>query len=163
MNLQFYFEKLKESEEYKKFIKENPKASPCFIFFSLDKKGVDNKQQFDFLAGKKILRFHFENNSHIEEINIKDSQPSKKLLLNYNLDFDELEDKILDRMEKEGVKKDIQKMMLLIQNIEGKDTITAIIFVSGMGLLKSKIDAKSLNILEFENKSFFDMFKVVRK
>ena len=48
MNFQFYLEKLKKSDEYKKFIRENPGAYFCSGFFSIDKTGNDNKQHFDF-------------------------------------------------------------------------------------------------------------------
>jgi len=54
MNLQFYFEKLHHSEEFKKFIKENPKAYFCSGFVVIDKEKNENKIHLDyFVPGKK--------------------------------------------------------------------------------------------------------------
>jgi len=78
MNPQFYLEKLKNSEEFEKFKKENPSAFLCSAFFSIDKsggnkslttsskrgqsKGKDNKQHFDFFNEGKIFSFQVEDN-----------------------------------------------------------------------------------------------------
>ena len=49
MNLQFYVEKLKNSDVFKNFMKAHPDAFPCSGFFIIDKTGKEgNKQHFDF-------------------------------------------------------------------------------------------------------------------
>ncbi len=75
MNIQFYYEKLQNSKEYQKFVKENPKAFLCSGFFIIDKKGSENKQHFDFyciLPSNKLptcsrsqINKNFFNDNHV--------------------------------------------------------------------------------------------------
>ena len=60
MNLQFYIEKLFNSEEFAKFKKQNPKGFFCSGFFAIDKKGKDNKQHIDYFSDGKIESFQIE-------------------------------------------------------------------------------------------------------
>jgi len=52
MNLSTHLKKLKSSEQFKRFIKENPKAFLCSGFFVIDKEGTDNKKHFDSLMSE---------------------------------------------------------------------------------------------------------------
>jgi len=57
MNLQFYLDKVKNSKEFKKFIKENPDAFLTSGFFVIDKTGKEkDKYHLDyFISSKKEM------------------------------------------------------------------------------------------------------------
>lgn len=100
MNLQFYLEKLENSEVFKNFMKRNPNAFLCSGFFVIDKQGKDNKQHFDFFVP--------ENNSGKSDINTKPATPpppnhniSKNLRVNDKLknSLSDKNNKIADNQE----------------------------------------------------------------
>src|SRR3989344_9377827 len=52
MNIQFFLEKLKGSDEFKKFKKENPKAylTSCFITLDIEGREKNNQYHIDFFV-----------------------------------------------------------------------------------------------------------------
>lgn len=162
MNFQFYFEKLKNSEEFKKFIEENPKAFLCSAFFSIDKTGNDNQQHFDFF-NDKIFSFQLESNCRKVPLeNYGDKIPTQ-VSSDHDFEFKDIEDIIGGKIKKEGIKNEIQKILLSLQNIEGMDYLVGTVFISGLGMIKIKIDPDKMLLTDFEKKSFFDMIKVLKK
>lgn len=162
MNLQFYFEKLRASEIFKKFMKENPSAFFCSGFFSQDFNGQDNKQHFDFCVGEKIFSFEVENNC-IKKENQNLGGELQRVSEEVNFDFNEIENLIREKMRQENIKNKLQKILLSLQNFNGKDFLIATVFISGLGILKFDIDILKKEITKFEKKSFFDMMKIFRK
>ena len=162
MNLQFYLEKLHASEEYKKFMEENPDAYLCSGFFVIDKTGTDNKQHFDFLAPskKKIFSFQLEEGMRIVPVEIFKEIPGKIDALDF--EFEDVERAIERKMRGEGINKKIQKILLSLQRIDGKNFLIGTIFISGFGLVKVNIDVSEIKIVLFEKKSFFDMVRRVK-
>ena len=165
MNLQFYLEKLLASNEFKKFKKENKEAYLCSGFFSIDRQGKDNQQHLDFYipSNKKMFSFQLEKGFELVPLENYDGRAPEKLSEKIELDFDEIENLIIDKMKDENVNKQIQKLLLSLQSLEGKNFIIGTIFTSGMGLLKITIDLSENKIINFEQKSFFDMFKIIKK
>lgn len=165
MNLQFYLEKLFESAKYKEFKSKNPKAYFCSGFFSIDKQGNDNQQHIDFYEPLKKNLFTFQLEKSIEQRKLEDYDKRTPNEIKENLDFElnEIERMIKRRMELEKINKEIQKLLLSLQNKEGKNYIVGTIFISGMGILKINIDLDEKKITEFEKKTFFDMMKIIRK
>jgi len=164
MNLQFYFEKLLKSQEFKKFEKENPKAYLCSAFFIIDKEGKDNKVHFDFFTpDKKIISFHTENEIKKEEMENLNNMVQEKISQISSMDFNDIESLVSKRMEKNGIPNKIQKIILSIQNYKGKEILSGTVFISAMGMIKIQIDLKKGEITEFEKKSFMDILNVVKK
>ena len=164
MNLQFYLKKLQNSEELKKFKKENPKAYLCSAFFIIDKEGKDNKIHFDFFVPEgKITSFQMENGIKIEEMENLNNVAQEKISQISNIDFEEIESMISKKMEKEKVGSKIQKIILSLQNYKGKEILSGTVFISMMGMIKIQIDLKEKKIVEFEKKSFMDILNVVKK
>lgn len=165
MNFQFYLEKLFDSEEFKKFKKENKDAYLCSGFFSIDRQGKDNQQHFDFYvpSNKKMFSFQLEKEFEIVPLENYGEMIPEKLSEKINFDFDEIEDIIINKMKEENVNKQVQKLLLSLQSLEGKNFIIGTIFISGMGLLKVTIDLSENKIINFEKKSFLDMFKIIKK
>jgi len=168
MNSQFLLEKLKASDEFKKFKKENPNAYLCSGFFIIDfaEKNPQNKYHFDFYvpSNKKIFSFELENGIKLVEIEKNNNEPIlKKVSMRNHFDFDKIKEKIMTEMELKKIKNKIQKMIFSLQNSEGEDFLLGTIFISGLGLIRVDVDITENKITEFEKKSFFDMLKIVKK
>lgn len=167
MNFQFYIEKLKESEEYKKFIKQNPKAYLCSGFFVIDieAKDKEDKQHLDFYIPEKneIISFQLEENCKKVPVEQKNTQKLSKLNEKINLDFDEVIEEINKKFEKENIKNKIQKILFSLQNIKEKNLLIGTIFITNYGLVKLHFDIEKNKITEFEKKSFFDMLNFMKK
>jgi len=166
MNFQFYWEKLKESEEFKNFMKENPKAFPCSGFFTIDKEGKDNQTHIDFFlpSQKKIFSFKLQEEG-IEEVPmdlISDKTPERISLENIDFVFEEIENLILEEMKKQNIKNKMQKIMISLQNFEGKEILVCTVFISMLGILKIHVDLegdRKGEVTLFEKKSFFDIVR----
>lgn len=168
MNLQFYFEKLFGSEEFANFKKENPDCYLCGGFFVIDLenlKNPDNKSHLDFIvpSTNKMFSFNLEEGVKIVPIEQfdKDKIPGK-VKDNYNFDFEEFEDLIREKMQKENLKNKLQKIIVSLQHSENKDYLICTVFISGMGILKIHIGLPEMEIVLFEKHSFFDMIKVIK-
>ncbi len=168
MNLQFYLEKLRSSDSFKNFIKINPDAFLCSGFFVIDKQSggrdSNSQQHFDFFLPKenKIMSFQLETNQIVQIEPINDKIP-EKILLDYDFDFKDIEKMISEKIEKKGVKNKIQKILLSLQRVNKKDFLVGTIFISMLGMIKISIDISEKKIVDFEEKSFFDMFSILKK
>jgi hypothetical protein len=166
MNSHFLIEKLESSDEFGKFMEENPKAYLCSGFFVIDleNKEKGNQYHFDFYVPEKKATFSFELEDGIKLIPLeRDDKVMEKISMKEDFDFDEIEKKISTEMELKRIKNKIQKMIFSFQNINGEDFLLGTIFVSGMGMIKANINLKEKRITEFEKKSFFDMMKIIKK
>jgi len=164
MNFQFYVEKLKSSQEYKKFMKENKDAFPCSCFFLMDKAG-GAKQHIDFRIPStgKMISFALENEIEILPMDASDGKKMPKISLSHDFDFNDIEKLVLERMEQEGMKNKLQKMLLSMQNLNGKDFFSGTIFVSGLGLINMTLDITDMNITDFKKRSLLDMMTLFKK
>jgi hypothetical protein len=166
MNSQFLLEKLEDSEEYKKFMKENKDAYLCSAFFIIDfEQNPENKYHFDYYipSTKKTFSFEYENGIKLVPLERYDEKVLEKLSEKQHFDFDELYDKVKERMEEEKINNKMIKMIFSWQNFEGEDTLFGTIMLSGLALVKMVYNIKEDKITEFEKKSFFDMMKIVKK
>lgn len=164
MNFQFYVEKLKSSQEYKKFMKENKDAFPCSCFFLMDKAG-GAKQHIDFCipSSGKLISFALENGIEILPMESPGDKKIPPISLKHDFDFNDIEKLVLERMEQEGMKNKLQKMLLSMQNIKGKDSFSGTIFVSGLGLINMTLDIEDMNMTDFKKRSLLDMMTLFKK
>ena len=167
MNSEFLLEKLKDSSEYKTFVKENKDAYLCSGFFVIDmeNKETGNQYHFDFFVSesKKTFSFELENEIKLVPLERIDEKVLEKVAMKDNFNFDEIEKIISREMEFKKINNKIQKMIFSLQNVKGKDVLLGTIFVSGFGMLKVNLDLKDKRITDFEKKSFFDMLNIMRK
>jgi len=165
MNFQFYVEKLKNSDSFKEFIKENDDAFPASGFFIMefsDSKHPDNKQHFDYYipSENKMFSFKLEENCAKVPVELVDNNEFKPISLEHDFDFNEVVNIISKEMEKNNVKNKVQKILLSMQNKNGKDYLVGTVFISNFGLIKVNIDLDDMGVIHFEKKSFFDMLKI---
>ena len=168
MNFQFYLEKLYASPNFQQFKSENPDTYPCSGFFIIDRENPDsheNKQHFDYYVPgvKKMFSFQLEAGCEKIPIEMIEDKIPEKIAMNYNFDFNDVEKIIADKMNEEKITSKLQKILLSLQHLEGKDYLVGTIFISGLGMLKVHIEISEMKIILFEKKSFFDMIKVIKK
>lgn len=165
MNLQFYFEKLKDSSSYREFIEKNKDAyiGSCFLVIDIENSSL-NKQHFDYYLPKekKIFSFQCEQACNLVPVERVDEKIPEKLNLDFDIDFQKVEEMIVSKMDQEGIKNKIEKMLFSLQSNEGVVSLIGTVFISGLGLIKVLLDVKSMKLIEFEKKSFFNMLKVSR-
>ncbi|MCW8965884.1 MAG: hypothetical protein OQK82_04235 [Candidatus Pacearchaeota archaeon] len=164
-NFQFYLEKLYASEDFQKFREENKDAYLCSCFFVKDLEKNNDKQNFDFFipSTKKMFSFQIESNcERVPVENFGDKIP-EKVDDNHSFTFEEIEKLIVEKMEKENIKSKLQRILLSLQCKNGKDFLLGTVFISSMGMIKISIDLDKMNIVDFEKKSFLDMFRVSHK
>ncbi len=167
MNFQFFIEKLFDSEEFRKFKKENPESYPVGGFFSFDieNAGKDNKYSLDYFIPehKKLVSFKLEKVVEMFPITIQENQNFEKIGANYNFDFKEFEELIKKKMEENKINAKIQKILYSLQSLEGKDYLVGTVFISGFGLIQTNIEISKKEITRFEKKSFMDFLKITKK
>ena len=167
MNSHFLLEKLEDSDEFKKFKKENKDSFLCSGFFIMDleSKTPENKYHFDFYVPsiKKTFSFQLEDGVKLIELERFEENILKEVSMKDNFDFEEIKEMILKEMEEKKINNKIQKMIFSLQNQEGKDLLFGTIILSGLGLLKMTFDISEKKVDDFEKKSFFDMMKIVKK
>lgn len=169
MNFQFYLEKLLASGEFEAFLKENPDAYLCSAFFAIDLENLkkpDNQFHFDYFVPSLKKMFSFQTEEEVSKVPLEGAvalQVPEKILRGCSFDFEEVENLIKDRMKTEKIKNKIQKILLSLQNKDGKDFLIGTIFISSMGLIKIQINLDEMKIGDFEKKSFFDMVNVFKK
>ena len=166
MNLQFYLEKLFASEKFESFKKENPEAYFCSGFFVIEENNKKaNKIHIDYFnpETKKIFSFQLEGDCEIVPIEQIPEKNPVKIPDNVEIDFDKVKEMVLKEMEIKKIKNKIQKILLSLQNKDGKNFLIGTIFISNLGLLKICVDLEENKIIDFEKKSFFDMLKIMKK
>ncbi|MBU2503477.1 MAG: hypothetical protein KJ879_00265 [Nanoarchaeota archaeon] len=170
MNLQFYFEKLNDSDAFKEFVKENSESYFCSGFFTIDFEGKDNQRHIDYYvpASKKIISFRLDSDASAiaqeSRADVEGDFPApEKLNSEIDFDFDEVQKIIREEVEKRSAGTKVNKILISLQKREGKDSLVCTVFVSHFGLLKINIDLKgkdgTLEIVSFEKKSLFDLVR----
>ncbi|MDP2628875.1 MAG: hypothetical protein Q8P15_03185 [Nanoarchaeota archaeon] len=165
MNFQFYVEKLKESEDYKKFVKEKKGAFPCSGFFLIDKEEKKDKQHFDFYIKEngKMFSFQLENNAEMTPVDVKEQKIPAQISLEHDFDFSDIEKMIEKKMEDEKMNNKIQKILLSLQNVEDRDYFMVTVFITQFGLINATIDIEKMEFKDFKKRNFFDMMNILGK
>ncbi|MEK6875086.1 MAG: hypothetical protein AABX30_00175 [Nanoarchaeota archaeon] len=160
MNIQFLLEKLYSSPEFEKFKKEYEDAYPCSGFFIIDLKGTEKKYHLDFYSPSlnKMFSFYLENGIELIPVETLGEGIPERILLNYSLDFDDIVKIIKKEINEREIKKSIEKILISLQNINGKDLLICTVFISNLGIIKANITPE-MEIIDFEKKSFFDFIR----
>jgi hypothetical protein len=164
MNIQFYFEKLHDSEEFQEFREKNPESYLCSGFFVIDKEGNDNKSHLDYFSPKdnRIISFQLESMNKVSMENLGNTVP-EEISSDIEFEFDEAENLIIQKMENENINSKVQKILFSLQKIGKDNFLVGTIFISMLGMVKVNINIKEMKITEFEKKSLLDFMKILRK
>lgn len=167
MKFQFYNEKLIDSLEYQKFRKEHPDAYPCSAFFAIDieNKGKNDKVHFDYWIPEFKKMYSFKVSGQVEFVNVEnfETKDYEKLSMNYDFDLKNVQQEIMDRMEKDEIKGTVQKLLFSLQKTKGVDYLLGTIFLNNMAMLKVTYSIADKKIVDIVKKSFLDMFKIIKK
>ena len=115
---------------------------------------------FYITSSKKLISFNLEN-MEILENDRSEGKPPEKLSLDFDFDFNDIEELISKKMEEEKINNKIQKLLFSLQNVEGRNVIIATVFISSLGLISALVDLENMEIKDFKKRSFFDMMKIV--
>lgn len=163
MDFQFYVEKLFSNEHFEKFKKENKGAFCSGAFFVIDKEGKDSKQHFDYWIEEfsKLVSFKLESGGEMIPVEVleKDFTP-QKIPMNLEIDFDDFEKQVLEKMNKGGINNKLQKILISVQMKDKKPFLLGTVFISMMGMIKVVYDLEKKDFEAFEKRSFLDIMKV---
>ena len=167
MKFQDIVSRLFESEDFQSFKEEKPDAFPCSGFFSIDVNEKDNKQHIDYFvpSENKVYSFKLEAGGERVPTEFQDDKKPEKVSLNHEFNFNEMKDLVTNAMSEKGMKNQIQKYLFSFQHSPetGRDYLLGTIFISGLALLKIKINLEKKKIESFEKKSFMQMMNVFKK
>jgi hypothetical protein len=165
MNLKFYMEKLRASESFKKFSKENPSAFFCSCFFSIDFAGDDNKAHLDYFIPETKQMFGFQLEKDCEKMPLEKQEGFLPEKLNEKINFElkDIEKILFDRMKEDKILDKVQKIFISLQRTNKKDMLVGTIFISAMGMITFQMELASKKIISFNKKSFMDFFRILKK
>ncbi len=163
MKIQPYVDKLNSSKEYADFTKENPDAFMAAGFFVIDFEQNNNIHQLDFYvpSKKKIAAFTLDDEVIVQMLDSMNDVEPEKLEPSVNVDLEELKGIVQDEMKNRGFSENINKMIAILQNVGDKKIWHVNCVLTGMHVLKSKIDDSDKSILEMDKKSMMDFVKKI--
>ncbi len=167
MKATHYIKKVKESEPFKEFMKEDPKAYLCSVFFVRDFSGNHNETQVDFYSPKKKAMVSFKVDKKVERIPINKKAETlthkkfvpKALNENVKMDIDEIKPTLVDEMRNREMTYEIDKILAFLNVADDETVWNCTAFLKGLGLLQSHIEDESGTVLFMEKKSLFDLIK----
>lgn len=156
MKFKKYLEKLKKSEKFKDFKKENPDSYLGAGFFVLDFEGMD-KHQIDYVFKDKIATFDLDE----EELKIEDRRGKKldKLTEDISIDLEELQEIVKDEMKNREVTDKLRKIIAVIYTSENKPIWNLQCIVGNLGFLSIHINDEDKSVLKFEKHSLMDIMR----
>lgn len=161
MKIQPYIDKLNNSKVFTEFKSKHPNSYLSAGFFVLDYENNSNVHQIDYFnpENKKIITFTLDKEVEMKESETVNENMPKKVDGKINLDLDILKGLIEDEMKNQTITTKIQKIIAVIQNLEGKKIWNINCITTDMGLIKVHIDDQTHSILKFEKINLFDMVR----
>ncbi len=170
MKVSHYIKRVKESEEFKKFKKEDPKAYLCSLFFIRDFTEKKNETQVDFYSPKKKAIVSFKVDGKVEKTSNKKAETMthkkfipKPLDEKIKMDIDEMKDTLMDEMHNREMTYEVEKILAFLNMVENKPVWNCTGFLKGLGILQTHVDDETNTVLFMEKKSFFDMIRFTGK
>lgn len=161
IKIQPYIEKLNNSKEFKSYISKNPKAYFAAGFFVLDFETNKNLHQIDYYSPKtkKMITFMVDKGIEAKQSESANKTTPNKISSKIKLDLDVLKGLVQDEMKNHTVTTKLQKIIAILQNIDGKLIWNLSCITTDMGIVKVHIDDESHSTLKFEKISLFDVVK----
>jgi len=161
MKIQPYIEKLNNSQTFKKFTTKHPDAFFSAGFFVLDFVEKKNLHQIDYYLPKekKMATFALDGNVQMKKSETANKKVPGKIHEDIKLDLDILKGVVTDEMKNRSITKKIQKIIAVLQKVDGKLIWNLNCITTDMGVIKVHLEDKSRSILKFEQINLFDVVK----
>ena len=170
MKCAVYLKKVKDSKEFKDFMKEDPKAYLCSFFFTRDFLEKKDDTQVDFYSPKVKMIISFKVGKEVqrtplgkkaETLTHKKFVP-KPLKEVPKMDVDEMEPTLMDEMHNRGMTYSIEKLLAFVNITDGEVIWNCTAFLKGLGLLQAHVEDKTETVLFMDKKSFFDLLRFTK-
>lgn len=155
---------LEKSEIYKKFKQENPDSFFCAGFFTIDPDREKQELSLDFKAGDQIASFSLTNGEFDfkqEEV-LDKTKPINEIKKEVRIEISDIEEIIKKELKKRSIVNEIEKLIIVLQENQGKIIYNTTCLLKGLKILLVHIDSQKGEILKFENKSLFDVVRPVK-
>lgn len=165
MKLDHYIKRVEESPEYKKFRQDHRKAYLSAGFFVLDFEAGKNMHQVDFFipGTKKVVTFKIDKGVSMQTSDpLKLKKKPEPVEGETNLDLDALKGIVHDEMLNRTVTSEIKKIIVVLQQEQGKKIWRLNCITGDMAILKVNVDDEKGSVLDFEKASLFDIIKKVK-
>ena len=165
-----YIKKVKESLSFKEFMKEDPKAFLCSLFFTRDFSEKRSETQVDFYSPKQKMIISFKVDKKVERAPLAKKAETlthkkfipKPLNENIKMDVDEIVPTLIDEMHNRGMTYQIEKILAFVNITDGEVIWNCTAFLKGLGLILAHVEDKSNTVLFMEKKSFFDLLSFTK-
>lgn len=152
------FEEIKKNKKFKDYTKENPKSYLSGMFLN------EGKWEFDFYCPEKhkITTFSLDQNDVVVKPAEKIFQKEEKVIHKIDLDkikinLDMALDIVDELFEKKGVSEQINKKIIILQNIDGNEVWNITYLTSCFNIMNVKIDAVSGKIVHENFESILNL------
>lgn len=149
--------------EFGAFEKQHPHAFLTAGFFVLDKETGKNVLQLDYFLPheNKVAAFTLGEKTELRLLDLVNSSIPEKLSSNAIIDTEELHGILHDEMRNRGMTEEIKKIVAVLQSIDGKLVWSLSCVLSGMEILKAKVEDSSKSVLSMQKSSILDFVKKV--
>jgi len=167
MKVSHYIKEVKKSQVFKEFMKEDPEAYLCSLFFIRDFNGPQNETQVDFYSPQKKEIVSFKVGKGVERVPL----PKKAITITHKkfipkpldedikMDLDAIKPTLTDEMRNREMTYEIEKLLVVINTVDGKVVWNCTGFLKGLGLLQAHIEDRSQSVLFMEKRSLMDMIR----
>lgn len=170
MKTQGYIDKAKWSEDYKKFMKEDPQAYLCSLFFTRDYEAKQSETQVDFYSPKKDVIVSFKVDKKVERIPLDKKAETithkkfvpKPLGKSIKMDIEDVKPMLMAEMNNRNIASDINKILVVLHIADERVVWNCTGFLKGLGLLQAHLEDESESVLFMEKKNFLDLMKFVK-
>ena len=161
MKLQPFIERLSNNSSYKDFQKKYRDAFLVAGFFVMDLESGQTLNQIDYYvpSKKKIAAFTMDKQVSIQMLDLLNEKVPEKLDTKTKIDLDALPGILEDEMKNRSITEEIQKIIAVLQNLDGKKVWNLNCVLTGMSILHAHIDDESETVLKMEKKSIIDYMK----
>jgi hypothetical protein len=164
-NFDSTLEEVEKSDCFKNFKDKNKDAFLCAGFFVIDYEQGSSQQQLDYCIGENdIYTFMLEDSVNMKKAETLEGHKENlpKLSLDVNVDLDDAEQILKDRLQQENVPEKLLKVIAVLQVFEDRQIWNLNCVLSGMQILRVHISCDDGEVLKFQKKSMLDFVKKVK-
>lgn len=165
MNFDLTVEEIERSDAFSKFKQKNTDAFLCAGFFVIDYEGGKNIQQLDYCIGEEdVYTFLLSDSITLKKAEAIEGKKTNlpKIEKNINVDLDDAEKILGEKIKEEKVEKKVTKIIAVLQVYDNHQIWNLNCILEGLEIIRCHIDCKTGDILKFEKKNMMDFVKKVK-